>query len=153
MATKQTTVPQLETQTFGKKTYKLERKRKHRNPGGATRSDQNSDPHSTSFTVPESDTSTGLDLYVQAYEADIVRGPAAKISAASLEAPLPGTIETGGALIRWEAQDEAMVNTQANDDRNVIWVDRYVSFKVLELPGFVFCGLCSLAYQSLVDCQ
>ncbi|KAG6888269.1 hypothetical protein C0992_009125 [Termitomyces sp. T32_za158] len=123
--------------------YKLERKRKHRNLGGVVRSNQNSDPHSNSFAVPESNTGTGLDLYVQAYEADIIRGPAAKISAASLEAPLPGTIETGGALIKWGAQtqltitqDEDMVCTRATGDQNVIWVDRYDARLLLDtLPN------------------
>ncbi|KAG6902700.1 hypothetical protein C0995_012840 [Termitomyces sp. Mi166 len=105
------------------------RKRKHR---GVTRSDPNSDPHSNSFTVSERDTSPRSGLYVQAYEADIVRGPAAKIAAASLQAPSPGTIESGGALIRWGTQtqptfpqDEDIFGTQDVDEQNVIWVDRY----------------------------
>lgn len=139
--------------------YKLERKRNHRTLGGFRRSNENSDPHVNSFALPESGTNAGLDLYVQAYEADIIRGSAAKISAASLEAPLPGVSDTGGALIRWGAQtqlaithDEDIVCTQANGDQDVIWVDRYVYFGVLVLPGFIVCGLCS-ASESLMACQ
>ena len=123
------------------------RKRKNRNINGTMHSD------SASYTVPESDARLGPALYAQAYEADIVRGPAAKIAAASLEAPLPNTIETGGALIRWGAQtrpafpqDEDILVTQINGDKNAIWVDRYVSFEVLRLSSFIFCGLCSSGY-------
>ncbi|KAG5338820.1 hypothetical protein C0989_006089 [Termitomyces sp. Mn162] len=117
------------------------RKRKHRNIRGTIHSDQNSDSQSTSYTVPEGDTSLPA-LYVQAYEADIVRGPAAKIAAASLEVPLPGTIETGGALIRWGAQthsafpqDEDILGTQVSGDQN-LWLDRYDARLLLDtLPS------------------
>ncbi|KAG6833343.1 hypothetical protein H0H87_008519 [Tephrocybe sp. NHM501043] len=84
------------------------------------------DQNNTSFTVSERDTSPDPGLYVQAYEADIFRGPDATMAAASLEAPM------GNALIKWGGQsrlafpqDGDNLSTQTNDEVGVIWVDRY----------------------------
>ncbi|KAG6828480.1 hypothetical protein H0H93_014867, partial [Arthromyces matolae] len=111
------------------------RKRKHQNA-----SNSNTNPHNN---YPLSDQDQSASLYIQAYEADIVRGPAAKIAAASLEVPLPGSIQTGGALIRLgiptlpalpQSEDEMSFGVQSEpqsnldlsvDNRNHIWVDRY----------------------------
>ncbi|KAG6839966.1 hypothetical protein C0991_010006 [Blastosporella zonata] len=108
------------------------RKRKHWKAAIGTRFDDVQD-QSNMFTVSERDISPGPGLYVQAYEADIVRGARAAISAASLEVPsLSGGHKTGGALIKWGnqmqpafPQDEDIIDTEASDDHNAVWVDRY----------------------------
>lgn len=86
-------------------------------------------------------------LFVQAYEADIIRGPRASQAAASLEVfdYRTGTLpvrKIGDALIQWGEdqlgkppafpgdEDELIGRDNAtqsqNDDNNTVWVDRYV---------------------------
>ncbi|KAG6917404.1 hypothetical protein DXG01_002673 [Tephrocybe rancida] len=108
------------------------RKRKYRNTAPATRFDNDQHHDSNAFTVSERDTSPGPVLYVQAYEADIIRGPQAASAAASLETPSRTGGQTGSALIKWGRQmqpafpqDEDTFETAASDDHNVVWVDRY----------------------------
>lgn len=85
-------------------------------------------------------------LSIQAYEADIIREPRAAHAAASLEVfdyEAGTTVKIGNALIQWGEdrhgkppafpgdEDELIgsskqaVNSQ-NDEKNTVWVDRYV---------------------------
>jgi hypothetical protein len=80
-------------------------------------------------------------LVVQAHEADVVRGPQAKIAARSLEVDVNrsglGTYSTvGDGLIRWGGAGPNTVKRQEmmiefdgddewNDESGAVWVDRY----------------------------
>lgn len=98
-------------------------------------------------------TSPDAALFIQAYEADIIRGPSATLAALSLEIydydSLPSSsiqhppLKVGDALIRWSRAQlevsqpafpddeddgvDSMEPTGVGDDSNAIWVDRYVS--------------------------
>lgn len=120
------------------------RKRKHRNE---TRLSINHER--TSYTAtsgrdfsPDSESV----LFIQAYEADIIRGPKAASAAMSLEAPIPGDamLTAGNSLILWNgskldaqplfpgdvSEDDHNKGgaKPSNDTDHTIWVDRYVIF-------------------------
>ncbi|TFK67312.1 hypothetical protein BDN72DRAFT_843245 [Pluteus cervinus] len=98
---------------------------------------------------------TDYSLYIQAYEADIARGPQAQALAESLEAnPLSfedeegstgvDTRKFGSALLRWEPGGSELDGLEENDEGKVVLVDRYVlcpsgsTFFVARLPnGFI----------------
>ena len=74
-------------------------------------------------------------LFIQAHEADIVRGPRAHAAALALEArTVGGKVVAGEGLIRWNAgleaprgdigEDEEKTQ-QDMDDGDTVWVDRY----------------------------
>ncbi|KAF8063325.1 hypothetical protein FPV67DRAFT_1421199 [Lyophyllum atratum] len=125
------------------------RKRKQRTGSHSTQSH-----NQNMFAVPERDLSPGPGLYIQAYEADIIRGPAAALSARSLEvsetdSTMSSSSTIGNALIKWDIhqlgaqaafpQDEddfgAATNT-SDMDSNAIWVDRYDARLLLDaLPS------------------
>ena len=84
-------------------------------------------------------------LYIQAYEADVVRGSHAQTAAQSLEIVVytPTTIipKIGTALIRWGGEtsigkcygdgggdEDDMLPVATQDTETAIWVDRYVRF-------------------------
>jgi len=84
-------------------------------------------PPNTSPEAAEETSSIDYSLFIQAHEADLVRGPQAHVSARSLEVEKDGDKVTwvGDGLIKWgvPTQDEGSV--EAVDDREGIWVDRY----------------------------
>ncbi|KAH8105187.1 hypothetical protein BXZ70DRAFT_509055 [Cristinia sonorae] len=74
------------------------------------------------------------DLFIQAYEADILTGPSALISAKSLEVEvLPsGAKRAGDALVRWNLRGAGPGGVDVGEDGKVVvgegdgvWVDRY----------------------------
>jgi uncharacterized membrane-anchored protein len=79
-------------------------------------------------------------LFVQAHEADIVRGPVAHASALALEIKtVDREVVAGNGLIRWRSHvelsnwsmDGDLSETRVEvDDRNGIWVDRYAGIFV-----------------------
>jgi hypothetical protein len=95
------------------------------------------------------DASPDAALFIQAYEADIIRGPSATSAALSLDIydyeNLPSSttrhppLKIGGALIKWgESQlgvlrpafpgdeDDDLGPTKIDDGSSAVWVDRYV---------------------------
>ena len=81
-------------------------------------------------------------LFIQAYEADLVRGPSAKSAARSLEVTKGKSAQVvGDALIQWKAdgrprdnspsaEDHASIGSHARNDDSLhdeggVWVDRY----------------------------
>ena len=93
------------------------------------------------------DSSSHQALFIQAYEADVIRGPRAKLAAVSLEISDPNDVfsahlrassrRAGDGLIRWTgihsrtaspafASDTDQPEPTSKDD--AIWVDRYVDF-------------------------
>lgn len=111
--------------------------------------------HSLSIRHEAEQAEQGLNLdqslFIQAYEADIIRGPRASEAAESLEAFTYGAAadhpvqvrKIGDALIQWGGnqlgkpsafpgdEDEFISNSSQatksqDDEQNVVWVDRYV---------------------------
>ena len=106
--------------------------------------------HHSEISLDESSTSDNFTsskpnplhaLYIQAYEADVVRGSHAQASAQSLEVVeyTPTTIipKIGSALIRWGGNDASVGKRYGDEDDDIlpvptqdtetaIWVDRYV---------------------------
>lgn len=84
-------------------------------------------PRNHERRVEEVAESTNASLYIQAYEADVVRGSQALAAADSLEVErdLSGkVIRVGSGLIKWGPNS----STTGNDDgdgQGEIWVDRY----------------------------
>ncbi|KAF5375959.1 hypothetical protein D9615_008152 [Tricholomella constricta] len=118
------------------------RKRKSRS-GHGPHSSQTQDPPAS--YAAETDLNPISALYIQAYEADIVRGPHAALSARSLESPhreftASSSSKVGDALIKWDHQqlgarpafpeDEEDATTgqvakSGVQEDHAIWVDRY----------------------------
>ncbi|KAF9267142.1 hypothetical protein L218DRAFT_720913 [Marasmius fiardii PR-910] len=71
------------------------------------------------------------NLFIQAHEADIVRGPQAKVVAASLEVRGDGVVGDGLIQLLGESKSKFVVNDEDEDVREAgssgseIWVDRY----------------------------
>ena len=105
------------------------------------------DPYDHSEILDESTTSDSFTskpdplhaLYIQAYEADVVRGSNAQTAAQSLEVVeyTPTTIipKIGSALIRWggddtgvkrygDGEDDDIFPVATQDTETAIWVDR-----------------------------
>lgn len=77
--------------------------------------------------------STEVDptLYIQAHEADIVRGPQAWDLALSLDAENPlSTGRTNGSLIQWrppmDREHTESPEEVAGSELSTVWVERYV---------------------------
>jgi len=86
-----------------------------------------------------------LALFIQAHEAEVVRGPQARIAAASLEVKIDGSgsssqLIIGDGLIRWgdagldtarrqgvSAGFDEDDDDRSQDERAAVWVDRYAS--------------------------
>jgi hypothetical protein len=106
----------------------------------------------------------GLDpsLFIQAYEADIIRGPRASQAAESMEVFDYGIVtalpvrKIGDALIQWGEnqlgkpsafpgdEDELIGSSKLavkpqNDEKNTVWVDRYVISHELRQSLSVIC--------------
>ncbi|PBK77313.1 hypothetical protein ARMSODRAFT_1079342 [Armillaria solidipes] len=81
---------------------------------------QNKSSHHGSHLAAPSDTSSSASqLFIQAYEADIIRGPRAKSAAKSLQVDIGGSHSIGDGLIRLgELGNDA-------DASERVWVDRY----------------------------
>ncbi|KAG5650520.1 hypothetical protein H0H81_011951 [Sphagnurus paluster] len=121
------------------------RKRKNRSGHGTHWTENN---NNLTFTTSDAYPSTSSSaLYIQAYEADIIRGPAAEHAALSLQAPrqlntVASPSKVGEALIKWdgaqhltaqpafpgdEIEDGFRNATRKPADQagHVIWLDRY----------------------------
>jgi hypothetical protein len=108
----------------------------------------------------------GLDpsLFIQAYEAGVIRGPRASQAAESMEIFDYGTVtalpvrKIGDALIQWGEnqpgkpsafpgdEDELIGSSKLavkpqNDEKNTVWVDRYVVSLELRQSLSVICYL------------
>ena len=67
-------------------------------------------------------------LFIQAHEADIVRGPQAWSAASELDAERArSTGHKSTSLIRWNVLDTSAF--EGDSDENAIWVDRYASLR------------------------
>ena len=68
-------------------------------------------------------------LFIQAHEADVIRGPQARIAAKSLEVDVNDThLTVGNALIRWGGIRENVAeidDDEWKDEQEAVWVDRY----------------------------
>ena len=67
-------------------------------------------------------------LFIQAYEADIVRGPQAWAAAPSLEV-ISAVDSKTTALIRWQPSGTA----SNGDEAEGVWVDRYAGYEISPL--------------------
>jgi hypothetical protein len=94
-------------------------------------------------------------LFIQAYEADVIRGPQAQVAAGSLEAMrTEGRIhgpewKVGDALIRWGGESgtkrpsggvnilDAEDNQWVEDEENDLWLDRYAHSSLKSTSIFV----------------
>lgn len=101
--------------------YKAQ-KRKHK-PSAPRQHERHSDD------IPES---SNASLYIQAYEADLVRGVRALASAHSLEVERDSTGKTtrvGSGLIQWDPSSTSTSNNggqpNGGNGRDEVWVDRY----------------------------
>lgn len=121
------------------------RKRKH-HPNSSSTHNYTKDTRSEQTR----DASPDAALFIQAYEADIIRGPSATAAALSLEIydydNLPSSstqlppLKIGDSLIRWGGaqlgvsqpafpgdEDDGVEPARVGDNSSAIWVDRYVS--------------------------
>lgn len=114
-------------------------KRKHRKSVPDHWEQSASTSHSTASAVDISvSPAFNSALFIQAHEADIVRGPEAISAARSLECPEPSTtgssndrMKAGSELIRWGIPDAALrfdgesIDPQKSESkRSPLWVDR-----------------------------
>jgi hypothetical protein len=116
--------------------------------------------------LDEISNSESLDplLFIQAYEADVICGPQAKLAAQSLEVvPLNPETEMqhlvpkiGAGLIKWgnlrpetrqsghmgvyDEEDDSDEKT-VDDDQNAVWVDRYAPLIRTIYCSAIFAGL------------
>lgn len=75
-------------------------------------------------------------LFIQAHEADIVRGPQAHASALALEVnTVDGRTIPGEGLIQWKNALDVPpgVEGQEVSDEKAVWVDRYASSSAVSL--------------------
>lgn len=75
-------------------------------------------------------------LFIQAHEADIVRGPQAHASALALEVNMvDGRTIPGEGLIQWKNALDAPpgVERQEVSDEKAVWVDRYAGSSAVSL--------------------
>ncbi|KAK0506188.1 hypothetical protein EDD18DRAFT_1455545 [Armillaria luteobubalina] len=81
---------------------------------------QNKSSHHGSHLAPTSDaSSSGSQLFIQAYEADIIRGPRAKSAAKSLQVDIGRNHSIGDGLIGLgELENDT-------DESERVWVDKY----------------------------
>jgi hypothetical protein len=118
------------------------RKRKQRN--AAIESAYGFDSLTNAPTNPAT-SDPDLALFIQAHEAEVVRGPQARIAAASLEVKTDSSgsssqLIIGDGLIRWgdagldaarrqgvSAGFDEDDDDQSQDERAAVWVDRYAS--------------------------
>jgi hypothetical protein len=136
------------------------RKRKYSSSGPPASLQTNTT--SSSQTSP---TGSDYNLYIQAYEADLIRGPAARLAAQSLEVTrlqvdAQDTREAprwkiGEGLIKWD--DEKLMRSRGksastltgfikddeddlwiNDEKRSVWVDRYASSENFKPFGYDF---------------
>ncbi|KAJ7471964.1 hypothetical protein FB451DRAFT_1251534 [Mycena latifolia] len=98
---------------------------------------------------PETDTSPDPALFIQAHEADILRGAQARHAADSLEIASTGEPARPGGLIQWnppnlnpapfpsDADDSFTSTPPDRPAKNAVWVDRYDARLLLDaLPKF-----------------
>jgi hypothetical protein len=108
------------------------RKRKHR---PTAHINVHSSDLQINANITPNTTASDLDpaLFIQAHEADVIRGPQARIAAKSLEVDINDThLTVGDALIRWGGIRENVAERRKIDDDNewkeeqeAVWVDRY----------------------------
>lgn len=103
--------------------YGKSRKRKQRE----YQSHSNHQPESWSHKRREPDPA----LFVQAHEADIVRGPQAWSAASALDVKNAGSTHgKSGGLIRWSVSAASTGDDGSEDaDKDIIWVDRYACYQ------------------------
>lgn len=66
-------------------------------------------------------------LFIQAHEADLVRGPQAHAAARSLEVERQEgrVVWVGDGLIKWETAGRNEDNAESTSSQEGVWVDRY----------------------------
>ncbi|KAK7033916.1 hypothetical protein VNI00_012540 [Paramarasmius palmivorus] len=81
-------------------------------------------------------------LFIQAHEADIVRGPQALVAAKSLEVSEAtvgsGLIRWGGEVVsrRFTGEDDEGVDEEGEEEKDAVWVDRYDARLLLDRDSF-----------------
>lgn len=106
-------------------------------------------PHSNPQPSPswESETTSepSAALFIQAYEADIVRGPRAWAAASSLEASgRAANIDAhNSGLMQWKT---AACSESEEEEGKIIWVDRYAC---LEIAWFIM-SICSRCLSAIL---